>query len=83
MVKGKILMQASTGFLMDDFIGLCKGYDIKVDLEGVLKPIMSTFETNEFGEVPIEDFIEDFNQIFTRRQPAFMKESNTLGLAGE
>jgi hypothetical protein len=72
MVKGKILIAASSGFLMEDFISLCKGYDLKADVEGVLKPIMSTFEPNEFGEVPISDFIDDFNQIFTRKQPAFM-----------
>lgn len=39
---------------------------------------MSTFELNEFGEVPCEAFINDFNQPFVKKLPDFMQKEGVV-----
>ena len=39
MVKGNISIAAGTGFSLENFASLCKGYEIKMDLNTVIKPI--------------------------------------------
>ena len=53
MVKGETSVVSGSGFSLSNFIAVCKGYGINPDVEGVLKPIMATFDLDQFGEVPV------------------------------
>jgi len=44
MIKGSVGITSGSTFSFNDFCNMCKGYNIKLDVETVLRPIFNMFE---------------------------------------